>query len=425
MKYCSIGKIIRILLTALFLTLYAEAEEWQTISEMPVAVKGAQAAAKDSLIYVLGGYTDLTYEETNIIQVYNPARNTWSVSDDTLYNPRYGHIGLYYRHEMVLFGGVSENDSSLKMWNFSDPVYQYDFNANFNRKFASAQISGNDLYMFGGYQPGYSQDDSSAFLPFIAEYSIPTSSFTYLDWENYAGSQNPVQQISVINGDYIFVMGGALNGIREDIYRFDINGHTWEKMSTSLNDERAAGAAVMTIENRFAVIGGYNENADALASVEEYEDFGGVPYLFRMLPELNTARAELAAVCFDSSIYVFGGRDVLGNCLASAEKFKIEPAVTDIAPNTGSVPDAFKLFQNYPNPFNPGTVISYQLPSSCKVILEVYNLLGERTASLVNKIQPAGRHSVSFDGAALPSGVYFYRLQAEGFSMIKKMVLAR
>jgi len=144
-----------------------------------------------------------------------------------------------------------------------------------------------------------------------------------------------------------------------------------------------------------------------------------------MLPELNTARAELAAVCFDSSIYVFGGRDVLGNCLASAEKLKIEPAVTDIAPNTGSVPDAFKLFQNYPNPFNPGTVISYQLPSSCKVILEVYNLLGERTASLVNKIQPAGRHSVSFDGAALPSGVYFYRLQAEGFSMIKKMVLAR
>jgi len=425
MKHRLIRKKIRILLLILFMTFYADAEEWQIISEMPIPVKGAQAVVKDSLIYVLGGYTDLTYEETNIIQVYNPVRNTWTVSDDTLYNRRYGHAGLYYRHEMVLFGGVSENDSSLKMWNFTNPLYQYDFNENFNRKFAAAQINGNDLYMFGGYQPGYSQDDSSTFLPYIAEYSIPTSTFTFTDEGSYAGSQNPVQQISVLYEDNIFVMGGARNGILKDIYRFNISGRIWEKINNSLYDERAAGAAVMTENGRFAVIGGYNENTDALASVEDFDVSSGAPYLYGALPELNTARAELAAVYFDTSIYVFGGRDILGSCLASVEKLKIEIHTTIIEPNDGQAPRGFKLYQNYPNPFNPKTVISYQLPSAGKVSLNVYNLLGEKKASLVNEIQSAGKHSVSFNGAALASGIFFYRLQANGFSKIKKMVLAR
>ncbi len=425
MKHHLIGKKNIILLLIFFMMICTNAEEWEIVSEMPMPVKGGQAVVKDSLVYILGGYTDLTYEETNIVQVYNPRQNTWSVAVDTLKNPRYGHIALNYRHEMVIFGGVSENDSSLKMWNFTDPFYQYDFNANFNRKFATAQVNGNDLYLFGGYQPGYSQDDSTAFLPYIAEYHIPTSEFTFTDEGGYSNSQNPVQQISVLSGDNIFVMGGALNGIREDIYRFNMPGRSWGKMSNSLQDERAAGAAVLTIENRFAVIGGYNENTDALASVEEFEIFNEVPFSLGMLSELNTARSELTAVYFDTSIYVFGGQDILGNCLASVERLIIDPATTDIRPNVSSGPSGFQLYQNYPNPFNPKTVISYQLSAVSDVDLSIYNILGQKTAVLVFEQQSAGEYKIEWDAKNYSSGVYFCVLKTGMGIKMSKMILMR
>lgn len=88
-------------------------------------------------------------------------------------------------------------------------------------------------------------------------------------------------------------------------------------------------------------------------------------------------------------------------------------------------PSRFALQQNYPNPFNPTTRISYTLPSSAAVRLEVFNTLGERIGSLVDEFQSAGEHSVQFDAANVPSGVYFYRMRAGAFVEVKKMILMR
>jgi hypothetical protein len=76
------------------------------------------------------------------------------------------------------------------------------------------------------------------------------------------------------------------------------------------------------------------------------------------------------------------------------------------------IPKSFELFQNYPNPFNPKTAISYQLSGFSFVELRVYDALGKEVAALVHGEQPAGMYQVSFDASDLPSGVYFYRLQA-------------
>jgi hypothetical protein len=88
-------------------------------------------------------------------------------------------------------------------------------------------------------------------------------------------------------------------------------------------------------------------------------------------------------------------------------------------------PSEFFLSQNYPNPFNPLTVISYQLPFGSDVSLKVYNILGKEVAILVEEYKTAGRYEVEFNPAALPSGIYFYRLQAGSFAETKKMILLK
>lgn len=85
----------------------------------------------------------------------------------------------------------------------------------------------------------------------------------------------------------------------------------------------------------------------------------------------------------------------------------------------------FYLYQNYPNPFNPSTSISFSLPTRSFVSLKVFDLIGREVATLVNDEKSAGTYNVKLDASKLPSGVYFYRLQAGKYSETKKLVLLR
>ena len=95
-----------------------------------------------------------------------------------------------------------------------------------------------------------------------------------------------------------------------------------------------------------------------------------------------------------------------------------------------TLPTEFSLDQNYPNPFNPTTQIMYSLPRETAVTLSVYNTRGQKVATLVSKKQAAGVHQVSWtaqddNGVNLPTGLYFYRLEAGEFSTTKKMLLVK
>jgi hypothetical protein len=101
-------------------------------------------------------------------------------------------------------------------------------------------------------------------------------------------------------------------------------------------------------------------------------------------------------------------------------------AVGPVGVDEGRIlPSEFRLLQNYPNPFNPTTRFEYMIPTQVFVSFKVYNILGEEVARLVNEVKQPGTYAVTFDGTALASGVYFYRIQAGSFIAARKLLLLR
>jgi len=88
-------------------------------------------------------------------------------------------------------------------------------------------------------------------------------------------------------------------------------------------------------------------------------------------------------------------------------------------------PKTFTLEQNYPNPFNPTTTIQFSLNTASPVKLTVFDILGQEVATLVNEYKSVGSHKVQWRANTMPSGVYYYRLEADGFSKTHKMVLMK
>ncbi|HTY35482.1 MAG TPA: T9SS type A sorting domain-containing protein [Bacteroidota bacterium] len=107
-----------------------------------------------------------------------------------------------------------------------------------------------------------------------------------------------------------------------------------------------------------------------------------------------------------------------------AFSYTVLPKITAIEPGQAS-PPMFELGQNFPNPFNPSTAISFQLPAVSFVSIEVFDLLGRKVTTLVNEVCQPGQHTVRWDGAGSPSGVYYYRLHALGAVATKKAILIR
>jgi len=105
-------------------------------------------------------------------------------------------------------------------------------------------------------------------------------------------------------------------------------------------------------------------------------------------------------------------------------KFKVtDPTgMNEVQPSAAS---QFKLNGNYPNPFNPSTVISFQLPETSNITLEIFNITGQHIQTLVSGRVTKGYHEVNFNGQNLPSGIYFYRLSGNNVNITKRMVLMK
>jgi hypothetical protein len=106
--------------------------------------------------------------------------------------------------------------------------------------------------------------------------------------------------------------------------------------------------------------------------------------------------------------------------------------ITSVERLTYELPTHFNLDQNYPNPFNPGTMIRYSIPTQSKLLIKVYDVLGNEIATLMDEEKSVGAYELTWNAAQLPSGVYFYQLratpnggQAGNFVQTRKMILIK
>jgi hypothetical protein len=168
---------------------------------------------------------------------------------------------------------------------------------------------------------------------------------------------------------------------------------------------------------------------------DEYTDFNTVMYLTTaacggsVLSSNNDACLSLRSriECFylpEGPTYLVIEGSATGDC--GRYDLEISSCGTAVEPELEAVQvNTFALEQNYPNPFNPTTTITFAVPRAGHVRLAVYNLLGEEVAQLTDERLSAGRYGANFNAAALPSGVYLYRLEADGVNLARKMVLMK
>jgi hypothetical protein len=104
-------------------------------------------------------------------------------------------------------------------------------------------------------------------------------------------------------------------------------------------------------------------------------------------------------------------------------EFSIVTSIENLS--NGKTPSTYALNQNFPNPFNPSTKIRFSLPVAETVRLMIYDVAGREVATLIDGRQEAGSFEVTFEGADLASGVYFYRLEAGSYTAIKRMTLIK
>ena len=132
------------------------------------------------------------------------------------------------------------------------------------------------------------------------------------------------------------------------------------------------------------------------------------------------------------AVWVKSSANNYGNIIISAthpslgtKTVDISVLLTDVEKTPNLLPGKYELSQNYPNPFNSTTIIKYSISKSSFISLKVYDVLGEEVITLFSCMQQAGDHIIKFNGDKYSSGVYLLKLQADGFTAVKKMVLLK
>ncbi|KAA3617499.1 MAG: T9SS C-terminal target domain-containing protein [Calditrichaeota bacterium] len=235
-------------------------------------------------------------------------------------------------------------------------------------------------------------------------YRYDDTSFTNIGHINDEGWANGVV---VGQGGTIFLANGE-DGLRA--YNFDGVSFTNTAHVNNVDEKGFAHDVTIGLEGTVFLTGG----DDGLRAY----DYNGTSFTNTAHIYDSTGSAHGVAVGPDGTIF-------LANWEGGLVAYTYSP-ISGFADKLLRSPIQFVLSHNYPNPFNPSTTIKYQLPKTSKVDLSIYNLLGQKVISLVNKKQQSGQYAIEWDASGFSTGVYYYQLKTDrGYIKTRKLILLK
>ena len=271
----------------------------------------------------------------------------------------------------------------------------------------------NDIYFINS-QVGYIASDSGYILKSTDGGENWSKTIPYINNKKY-------RTIHFVNSNTGFVIGNRYYTIgyypytQRVVLKTTNAGLSWEsKIDITQQNVIYFNNLFFVNNNTGWIIGGRrnNYNTSALGEIRKTTN-GGENWFFEQNP-INESFNYMKFVNEDIG-WIAGDR---GTVLTT------NPLV-GINTHQNEIPQKYHLRQNYPNPFNPVTKIGYDLVKNSYVVLKIYDLLGRDITSLVNEKQNAGSYEVEWNASGFPSGIYFYKLETEKYSEVKKMVLLK
>jgi uncharacterized delta-60 repeat protein len=235
-----------------------------------------------------------------------------------------------------------------------------------------------------------------------------------------------------VTGDITVYIGGG-GGIHDyTTIKYSTNGDLLWCARKRFNLYDTAYSMALDGSGNVYVLGKTGPDGYSYGAIVKYNTNGDL--LWSKVESWISGQPAATAVDVNGNIYITGSHFIAsGQSTYATIKYSYFPV--SVAEEKLGTPKSFVLEQNYPNPFNPTTHIKFDLKYNCFVKLTVYDILGREVKMLVNEYRLAGSYEVEFsvrDGSAsggntgkLPSGIYFYKLQADRFVDVKKMLLIR
>lgn len=285
---------------------------------------------------------------------------------------------------------------------------------------------GRYLYWYG-YDP--------ATTPLIARFAVDSSSqrLTFIEAQSWPGFHPSIAFTISPDGRHAYATITS-----SDDYYF-----SGEAIAVFLRDLISGALTLIDIIKfdgwfRGATLTIAPNGVDFYATIDDASDHSGMLVMFTRSPETGRLMQRKSFQSWRDGVYALAFPFKLalspeGDFLYVLDQDGVATFATGRSYTTAvaenhvdqTIPITPSLLQNYPNPFNPSTTIRFDLPRAGKIKLAVYNLAGELVRLLANGNFAAGAHRVEFDGSGLASGIYFYRLESEGFTAMRKLAVIR
>ena len=391
----------------------ASEDRWAHMSDLNTPHELHTAVVVDGKLYAVGG-TQYTTREPSEFEQYDPAANRWTILPN-MPTPRVFLGAAAVQKSIYAIGGIGKGldfHATVEVYDLADNTWYKRADLPTPRNRFSAIAFDGSIYAIGGLSPQGDTGIVEAYDPdtdrWVRKADMPTSRHGHS---------------AVVVDDRILVVGGYSGGPIATVEAYNPAIDQWTRKKVMPTPRGFLGLA--TAKGYVYAIAGRVPEANP---IERYDPFADAWERVGMMP--GSFRNRFGTGVVDDLIYVIGG-EFQGDEQIPISVLRYDPDdATAVEEISSGIPSSFALEQNYPNPFNPTTTIPYSLSVGAKVKLTIYNLTGQKVATLVNKDQQPGTYSVQWDGKdesgrIVASGVYTYRLEAPETTEIRKLVLIR